>query len=150
MKITIDDLKEKFRQGQYKLTSQRKIVLQTFLDHQDEHLSAEEVHSILRQKSNEIGLATVYRTLELLSELGVLQKMDFGDGRSRYEVNTAADTHQHHHLICLKCGKVKEFEDDLLDTLETAISRSSNFMIVDHQLKFYGYCQDCQQVIKKI
>lgn len=150
MTITIDNLKEKFREGQYKLTSQRKIVLQAFLDHQDKHLSAEEVHSILRSASNEIGLATVYRTLELLSELGVLQKMDFGDGRSRYEVNSASDTHQHHHLICLRCNKVKEFEDDLLDALETAVSRKSNFLIVDHQLKFYGYCQDCQSAEKKL
>ncbi|MCE5284921.1 MAG: transcriptional repressor [Pelosinus sp.] len=146
----MDDFRKKFRQGQYKLTSQRQIVLQTFLDHQDEHLSAEEVHSILRQKSNEIGLATVYRTLELLSELGVLQKMDFGDGRSRYEVISDADMHQHHHLICLTCGKVREFEDDLLDNLETAIARKSNFMITDHQLKFYGYCQECQAANKKL
>lgn len=148
--ITLDDLKKKFREGQYKLTSQRQIVLQMFLDHQDKHLSAEEVHSMLRQKSNEIGLATVYRTLELLSELGVLQKMDFGDGRSRYEINTGSDMHQHHHLICLKCGKVREFADDLLDALEADISLKENFQIVDHQLKFYGYCLECRQANKKL
>jgi Fur family ferric uptake transcriptional regulator len=148
--ITMDDLKEKFRQGQYKMTSQRQIVLQTFLEHQEKHLSAEEVHNILRQKESEIGLATVYRTLELLSELGVLQKMDFGDGRSRYEINTDLDMHQHHHLICLQCGTVREFEDDLLEALETAVAQKGNFKIVDHQLKFYGYCQDCQQANKKL
>jgi Fur family ferric uptake transcriptional regulator len=148
--ITLDDLKQKFREGQYKLTLQRQIVLQAFLDHQDEHLSAEEVHSMLRQKDNEIGLATVYRTLELLSELGVLKKMDFGDGRSRYEITLDTAIHQHHHLICLKCGKVKEFADDLLEVLETDISVKENFAIVDHQLKFYGYCLECQQASKKL
>ncbi len=144
MTINLTDLQEKFREHQYKLTSQRKIVLQVFLDHQDEHLSAEDVHSMLRQQSAEIGLATVYRTLELLSELGVLQKMDFGDGRSRYEINETNTPHHHHHLICVACGKVKEFEGDLLETLETVIARKSNFIIVDHQVKFYGYCQECQ------
>ncbi|MEN6412592.1 MAG: Fur family transcriptional regulator [Veillonellales bacterium] len=145
MKINMDDLKKKFHERQYKLTPQRQIILQVFLDHHDEHLCAEDVHMIVHRQSSEIGLATVYRTLEVLSDLDVLRKMDFGDGRSRYEINEADTPHQHHHLICLSCGKVKEFEDDLLETLETVISRNSNFKIVDHQVKFYGYCQECQK-----
>lgn len=144
MKIDMSGIKQKFQEKQYKLTPQRQIILQVFVDHQDEHLCAEDVHTIVRQQSAEIGLATVYRTLELFSDLEVLQKMDFGDGRSRYEMNETSKPHHHHHLICLGCGKVKEFEDDLLETLETTIARKSNFMIVDHQVKFYGYCQDCK------
>lgn len=138
------DLKEKLRERQYKLTYQRQLILQTFIDHPDRHLSAEDVYQIVRGQSSDIGLATVYRTLELLSELDVLQKMDFGDGRQRYEINETSTAHHHHHLICLSCGKVKEFEDDLLETLETAIARKSKFTIVDHQLKFYGYCEECR------
>lgn len=144
MAIDMEEIRQKFLEKQYKLTPQRQIILETFVAHQDEHLSAEDVHMIVRQHSTEIGLATVYRTLELFSELEVLQKMDFGDGRSRYEINEKSTPHHHHHLICLTCGKVKEFEDDLLETLETTISRKSNFMIVDHQVKFYGYCQECK------
>jgi len=144
MTINMEDLRQKFHDRQYKLTTQRQIILQAFLDHQNEHLSAEDVHNIVRQKSSDIGLATVYRTLEILSDFDVLHKMDFGDGRSRYEINESNTPHQHHHLICLSCGKVKEFQDDLLDSLETVISRKSNFKIVDHQVKFYGYCQECQ------
>ena len=103
-------------------------------------------HDILRDKRSEIGLATVYRSLELLCSLSILQKMDFGDGRSRYEV-TGSDPaqHQHHHLICLQCGEVKEFADDLLEPLETDVADKSHFQIVDHQVKFYGYCQECQK-----
>lgn len=145
MTINMDDLKRKFHEGQYKLTPQRQIILQAFLDHHGEHLSAEDVHNIVKQKSTDIGLATVYRTLEILSDLEVLHKMDFGDGRSRYEINETDALHQHHHLICLSCGKVKEFEDDLLETLEAVISRNSKFKIIDHQVKFYGYCQECQR-----
>lgn len=144
MNINMADLREKFREKQYKLTPQRQTILQAFLENQEQHLSAEDVYSIVRAKSPDIGLATVYRTLELLSDLEVLQKMDFGDGRSRYEINEANTPHHHHHLICMSCGKVKEFEDDLLETLETAIARKSNFLIMDHQLKFYGYCQECR------
>jgi Fur family ferric uptake transcriptional regulator len=142
--IDMDDIRRKFHEKQYKLTPQRQLILQTFVEHQDKHLSAEDVHVIVREHSSEIGLATVYRTLELFSELEVLQKMDFGDGRSRYEINETSTPHHHHHLICLVCGKVKEFEDDLLETLETTIAHKSNFMIVDHQVKFYGYCQECK------
>ena len=138
------DIKQKFQEKQYKLTPQRQIILQVFMEHQDEHLSAEDVHVFVRQYSSEIGLATVYRTLELFSELDVLQKMDFGDGRSRYEFNETSTPHHHHHLICLGCGKVKEFEDDLLETLEKTIAHKSNFMIVNHQVKFYGYCHECK------
>jgi Fur family transcriptional regulator, ferric uptake regulator len=145
MTIDMSGLRQKFHERQYKMTPQRQIILQAFIEFQERHLSAEEVYTIVRQRSPEIGLSTVYRTLELLSDLGVLQKMDFGDGRSRYEINEMNTPHHHHHLICLACGQVRQFEDDLLETLETAIASKSNFLIVDHQLKFYGYCLACQQ-----
>ena len=127
------------------MTPQRQIVLQIFLDHPGEHLSAEDVHGLLRDSKAEIGLATVYRSLELLSNLGILQKMEFGDGCSRYEVNTTdPKAHHHHHLICTKCNKVIEFEEDLLDDLEQDICRKSGFKIQDHQVKFFGICKECR------
>ena len=145
MTIDLSNLRQMFREREYKLTPQRQIILQVFIDNRDKHLSAEDVHNIVRQQSNDIGLATVYRTLELLSELDILQKMDFGDGRSRYEMNETSTPHHHHHLICLYCGKVIEFEDDLLDDLENKISKNRNFTIVDHQVKFYGYCGESRE-----
>lgn len=145
-KFTMDDLKKKLQECQHKMTPQRQTVLQIFLSRAGEHLSAEDVHGLLRKDGSEIGLATVYRTLELLSELGVLQQVEFGDGRSRYELNdTDPKVHQHHHLICLRCGKVSGFSDDLLEPLEQDISKKSKFHIVDHQVKFFGYCQECQR-----
>lgn len=144
-KMTMEALKKKLQEKKYKMTPQRQIVLQVFIDRPSEHLSAEEVHMILKGKASEIGLATVYRSLELLSELEILQKMDFGDGRSRYEINQSKEKeHQHHHLICLQCGEVKGFAEDLLEELECDISKKSKFQIVDHQVKFFGYCQECQ------
>jgi Fur family transcriptional regulator, ferric uptake regulator len=140
----MSDLRQIFRDRQYKFTSQRQTILRAFTEHHDRHLSAEDVYNIVREQSPELGLATVYRTLELLSELDILQQLDFGDGRHRYEINETGRPHHHHHLICLDCGLVKEFGDDLLETLENAVSQKSKFKIVDHQLKFYGYCQACQ------
>ena len=127
------------------MTTQRRTVLNVFIDHPGEHLSAEDVYGILRGQSVDIGLATVYRSLELLAELEILQRVEFGDGCGRYEIGTMTpDEHQHHHMICLKCGKVTEFPDDLLDELEHNIAEKTGFRISDHQVKFFGYCKECK------
>lgn len=142
-------LKQRLQRKQYKLTMQRRTVLEILLEHPGEHLSAEDVYGALRDKSSDIGLATVYRTLELLVQLGILQRMEFGDGCSRYEIaDIEKNEHQHHHLICIKCGKVTEFFDDLLDELEADVAAKSGFKITDHQVKFYGYCKECQDELE--
>ena len=142
----VNDLRGKLSEHGYKMTPQRKEILQIFVDHSDyHHMSAEDVYGILREKKSEIGLATVYRALELLSELGILVKMEFGDGCARYELRTAnPNIHHHHHLICLKCKKVIEFEEDLLDELEADIAKKSDFQILNHEVKFFGYCSECR------
>ena len=142
--LSLKDLRGKLYERGYKMTPQRKEILQIFVEH-PEHLSAEDVYSLLREKESEIGLATVYRALDLLSKLGILVQIDFGDGCARYELNTAdPNVHHHHHLICLNCKKVIEFDEDLLDELEEVISRKSGFKILNHEVKFFGYCKDCQ------
>lgn len=80
-------LKKKIKEHQYKFTTQRKIVLQAFLDSKENHMSAEDVYEIVHEENPAIGLATVYRSLELFTSLELLKKLDFGDGRSRYELN---------------------------------------------------------------
>ncbi|MDI6878782.1 MAG: Fur family transcriptional regulator [Desulfitobacteriaceae bacterium] len=132
------------RNRAYKLTPQRQTVLKIFLKHADQHLSAEDVYQLVKPLYPDIGMATVYRTLDIFADLGVLQKNDFGDGRSRYEFSRQDEHHHHHHLICLRCGSVSEFDDDLLESLETMIGKRNKFKVVDHVLKFYGYCEKCQ------
>ncbi len=144
MSIDLVELRRRFREKHYKVTPQRQKILQVFADNQDQHLSAEDAYTKLRVTSPDIGLATVYRTLEMLDELGFLHRIEFGDGKSRYELATGDSSHAHHHLICLSCGIVKEFGDDLLETLESFVSRTADFQITDHQVKFYGYCRDCR------
>ncbi|MBR3722009.1 MAG: transcriptional repressor [Selenomonadaceae bacterium] len=144
--FTIHDLKRKLQERQHKMTPQRQIVLQVFLDNPGEHLSAEDVRDLLKESHSEIGLATIYRSLELLSELSILEKIEFGDGCARYEVtNVTPNVHHHHHIICENCGKVIEFEDDLLEPLEDAIETKFDFKINNHQVKFFGICKECQE-----
>ncbi|MDP4125502.1 MAG: Fur family transcriptional regulator [Bacillota bacterium] len=134
------------RNHSYKLTPQRQTILQMFLEQEDRHLSAEELYILVKNQNPEIGLATVYRTLDILAEIGVLLKNDFGDGRARYEFSRKDERHHHHHLICLRCGNVSEFDDDLLESLEAVIIKRNKFKVMDHDLKFYGYCQKCEEV----
>jgi Fur family ferric uptake transcriptional regulator len=143
----LEEIKTRLKTKEYKMTPQRKIIIKTFAENMEKHLSAEEVFQIVRNSHPEIGLATVYRTLDILAELQILKKIDFGDGKARYEFFNE-DDHYHHHLICLKCDQVFEFEDDLLESLETLINKKSGFKIIDHQLKFYGYCLNCQNETK--
>ena len=150
-KFTIADLKKRLQDKDYKMTPQRKEILKIFLEHSDHqhHLSAEDVYGILRNKKSDIGLATVYRGLELLGSLGILLKIEFGDGCTRYELNTTdPNKHCHHHLICLKCHKVIEFDEDRLDELEADIAKKSGFKILNHEVKFVGYCSECQEAMK--
>ena len=147
---SLDNLKQKLQNSPYKFTHQRKVVLEVFVNNPGVHLSAEEVHDILKQKAADIGLATVYRALELLcsKEIGILQKIDFGDGCSRYELNlTEPNSHQHHHMICTNCKKVIEFSEDMLDDLEADIMKKCGFKVTDHQVKFFGLCEECRKEI---
>lgn len=141
----MNTLKERIKEKKYKLTRQRKIVLQAFLDSTENHMSAEDVFALVKDGNPDIGLATVYRSLELFTTLELLKKLDFGDGRSRYELNDENLNHTHHHLICLGCGKIVEFSYDFLDDVKMKIEEKEKFQIVDSQLKFYGYCSECQK-----
>ena len=142
----LQDLRARLSANHYKMTPQRKEILQIFLENNaDPHLSAEEVYEVLKKKDFDFGLATIYRNVELLSTLGILSKINFDDGRTRYELASAdPKVHQHHHLICLKCKKIFEFEEDLLENLETTITTKSGFEIVNHEVKFFGYCATCK------
>lgn len=145
MDINMDDIKQIFKEEGYKLTTQRRAILDVIVENQDKHLSPEEIYDIVKKKYPEIGIATVYRTLQLLEKLNIIYRLNFDDGYNRYELNYDSENHHHHHLICLKCGKVMEVKIDLLENLENEIENENGFKIVDHNVKFFGYCADCQQ-----
>lgn len=138
------DLYEKtLKENGYKLTNQRRVVLEALFNQSGEHLTAEEVHGIVKKVNPEIGLATVYRTLQLLSELGLIDKLNLDDGVVRYEIGEADMKHRHHHLICENCGSIEGVEDDMLDSIEDEFFQKYGFKVTDHVVKFYGVCKSC-------
>ncbi len=139
-------LKVKLREKGLKVTQQRLLVLQTLAGHSGRHMTAEDIYELIRADYPEIGLATVYRTLQLLLEMQLVDRINLDDGCVRYEIGHLfeGDTkHNHHHLICRTCGSVFPFEDDLLDELEKHIEEDAGFHVLDHELKFYGQCKEC-------
>lgn len=139
----IDKIRQQLHAHSYKLTPQREATLRVLLENEEDHLSAEDVYLLVKEKAPEIGLATVYRTLELMSDLHILHKINFGDGVARYEFRHEGAEHHHHHLICVICGAVDEIHDDLLGEVESAVSDKFNFHILDHRLSFHGVCHRC-------
>ena len=144
MKQRIERIKKQLHSKGYKLTPQREATLTVLLEREEDHLSAEEVFLLVKEKAPEIGLATVYRTLELLSELQVLDKINFGDGVSRYDLRKEGIDHFHHHLVCMECGSVEEIIEDLLTDVEKVVEEDWKFQVKDHRLTFHGICKDCQ------
>jgi Fur family transcriptional regulator, ferric uptake regulator len=117
-----------------RMTEQRRViarVLSTATDHPD----VEELHRRAHAIDPHISIATVYRTVRLFEEAGIIDRHDFRDGRSRYEEHTEA---HHDHLIDMKTGKVVEFVDEEIEALQVAIARKLGYKLVDHRLELYG------------
>lgn len=142
--IDVEQFKRQLRDNGYKLTPQRRAVLDIIIENEGKHLSTEEIYELVKKDCPEIGLATVYRTLQMLDDMGLIFKMNLDDGKNRYEIAHQEEDHHHHHLICTNCGSVIEVEGDLLEVLEKEIERKYNFKITNHILKFFGYCSKCQ------
>jgi Fur family transcriptional regulator, ferric uptake regulator len=108
-------------------------------------LSAQDIHDGLRSDGVRVGIASVYRVLDTLAELRLVQRVDFGDGVSRYEP-VEADGHHHHHLVCAECGKVEAFEDDRLESSLTDIASRLGYAMNAHEVVIRGACATCRTV----
>ncbi|MCD6083662.1 transcriptional repressor [Candidatus Aerophobetes bacterium] len=139
----------KLRRKGFRLTSPRQAILDV-LAQNPRHLSAEEVFLLTHKSHPGIGLATVYRTLNLLTQVGIIRKFDFGDGRSRYELTAEEEEEHHHHLVCIRCGRIINYSDFMekekkfIKDLEAELSKKYQFKINSHQIYFYGLCKECQ------
>ena len=118
-----------------KSTRQRDVVLNAFVS-AGRHLSAEELYLLVKKSNPGIGYATVYRTLKLLAEAGLADERRFEDGFTRYEYN-ASDGH-HDHLICTRCGRIIEFENERIEQLQQDVARKNRFQVKSHKLELYG------------
>ena len=144
--VSTDEFKALLKEKGLKVTNQRLIMLEILGRNPGKHLTAEDIYNLVKAEHPEMGLATVYRTIQVLMELHLIDRVNFDDGVERYELahaNSGAGAHHHHHLICLGCGKVLEFEEDMLEGLELKIIEKTGFKVIDHEVKLYGYCKEC-------
>lgn len=105
-------------------------------------LSAQEIFDHLRVDGRRVGLASVYRALEVLQRLGLVHRLDLGGGTARYEAARGSD--HHHHIVCLQCGRVSAFEDRRLESAIDSVARSHEFAVDGHDVVLRGRCPDCR------
>ncbi len=145
-KKTEELLRKRLKEKGLKVTHQRLLILSVLEQNSGRHMTAEDIYELVAEDYPEIGLATVYRTLQLLWDMQLVDRISLDDGCVRYEIGHLLEDetkHNHHHLICRSCGRVIPFDADLLDDLEHHIEETAGFRVMDHELKFYGLCREC-------
>ena len=122
-----------------RVTSQRALILEVI---RHGHLDADEIYRQAREKQPRLSLSTVYRTLQVLKKLGLVEELHFDDAHHHYEVKPSSE---HHHLVCLGCGKVVEFECPLSPKMKEDIAREKGFEVTGVEIRMTGYCPKCRQ-----
>jgi len=123
-----------------KHTKQREAVLEVFLEARG-HVTSEDLFGKVRELYPHIGHTTVYRTMKILCEAGLASERHFDDGATRYEIKLK----HHDHLVCVRCGKITEFESSMIEGAQQDIVKRYGFHLVRHRHELYGYCSGCQQ-----
>jgi len=137
--VEVKALASYLEQNNLKHTKQREVILGAFLDAR-RHVTSEDLYQIVREAHTNIGYTTVYRTMKLLVEAGIATERHFDDGITRYEI----EQEHHDHLVCIKCGKIVEFESDLIEQTQSEIAKSHDFEVLRHRHELYGHCSDCR------
>ncbi len=135
-----DQFKTLIAEEGLKSTRQRAEILKVFL-HSVGHKNLAEIYAQVNKVNPTIGFTTVYRTLKLLTRLGLATERKFADGETRYEPNPEG-TH-HDHLICLQCGKIVEFKEEAMESLQEKIAKRHGFTLFHHRMEIYGHCGSC-------
>lgn len=128
---------QEIRNAGLKVTLPRVKILGILESHGDRHMSAEDVYRMLLETGEEIGLATVYRVLTQFESAGLVQRHHFEGGHSVFELNRGG---HHDHIVCVQCGRVEEFCDDVIERRQREIADKLGFVIEDHALTIYGRC----------
>ncbi len=123
----------------YKLTEQRRLIIEVFNDSPG-HYTAQEIFDLVKEKSKSINFSTIYRNLELLSILGIINKLYIESGINHYEL--CGQVH-HHHIICKRCGETREIDICPCEVIGEEQLKSMGFKITDHKFEIYGYCSKC-------
>jgi Fur family ferric uptake transcriptional regulator len=133
------DQNKELKKAGLKITLPRLKILEILQLPENQHISAEDVYKILLDNDEDIGLATVYRVLNQFDDAGILNRHHFEGGKSVFEIN---HKNHHDHLVCLKCGKVIEFEDDVIEKRQEEMAERHNMTLTHHSLYLYGECKE--------
>lgn len=134
---------KELKEAGLKITLPRIKILKILESSEVHHLSAEDVYRRLLDANEEIGLATVYRVLTQFESAGLVTRHNFEGGHSVFELDR--DSH-HDHLVCVKCGRVEEFESEAIENLQVQIAKEKGFELTDHHLNMYGLCPGCRRI----
>jgi Fur family ferric uptake transcriptional regulator len=129
-----------------KVTKERSAILRAFIE-SERHVTAEDLHREMKKKGSPIGLATVYRTLNLFCACGLAEQRQFGDGQARYELTY--NVNHHDHLVCTQCNRIIEFENLDIEKLQEKVAKKNHFTIYSHKLELYGLCSICSRTNPK-
>ncbi len=145
--VLLERFKALLKTNGLKFTKQREVILETLFRYEG-HFTPEELYRLIgsRYPDMKIGIATIYRTLSLLENEGMVTSISFGSRGKKYELGTKA---HHDHLICTECGKILEFYDEAIEKKQEKIAEAFGFAMQDHTLKIYGICPDCQNQAEK-
>ncbi|EDP46889.1 ferric iron uptake transcriptional regulator [Rickettsiella grylli] len=133
---------QQLREAGLKVTGPRMKILELLEQTKTRHLSAEDVYKILLESGEDIGLATVYRVLTQFERAGLVKRQNFEDAHSVFELNQG---HHHDHLVCIKCGRVDEFVDKIIEQRQKMVTKKANYQMTDHSLIIYGICNQCMK-----
>jgi Fur family ferric uptake transcriptional regulator len=134
------DILSKLTQQGYRITPQRMMILEA-IEGADNHISAEEIYTLVCARYHNVNISTVYRTLELLKELEFVTETDFGDGRVRYH---SVKKGHHHHLVCQKCGGIIDLDESIFSQLKESLFQKYGFEADIHHLAIFGTCKKCK------
>lgn len=134
--------RQDLRKAGLKVTLPRLKVLEILECSQQRHMSAEDVYKALLDMGEEIGLATVYRVLTQFEGAGLVSRLSIEGGHAVFELE---DGDHHDHLMCVRCNRIEEFVDEMIEQRQKAIAKEKGFEMTDHSLYIYGICKACQQ-----
>jgi len=133
--------KQNLKSAGLKATLPRVKILEVLEQSDNTHMSAEDIYNVFSNTNEDIALATVYRVLTQFEAAGMVCRHRFEDGRAVFELNTGD---HHDHLVCMKCGNVVEFVDDVIEERQKQIAKDAGFEMTDHCLYIYGVCGSCR------
>ncbi|KTD28768.1 ferric iron uptake transcriptional regulator [Legionella israelensis] len=131
---------QQLKEAGLKITLPRLKILQILEQTRERHLSAEDIYKALLEMGEDVGLATVYRVLTQFEAAGLVARHNFEGGHSVFELSQGE---HHDHLVCVKCGRVEEFVDDIIEERQRMIAEHAQFKMTDHALNIYGICPGC-------